>query len=88
MVAKNCAAQSPAGSILGANPDTPMKANVGSYDAAVRFTVGCLILGLGAHRESWWALAGLVPIITACAGFCPLYLPLHVNTTFTDHPRA
>ena len=61
-----------------------MKSNVGSYDVAVRFVAGCLILGLGAHFSRWWGLAGLIPIATAITGFCPLYLPFHFNTTFTD----
>jgi hypothetical protein len=65
-----------------------MKHNVGSYDAAVRFVGGCLIIGLGARSESWWCLAGLVPLTTAIVAFCPLYYPFHIDTTFTDRPHA
>jgi len=65
-----------------------MKANVGSFDAAVRFTAGCLVLGWGLHYENWWGAAGFVPLITAFAGFCPLYLPFHIDTTFTDRPPS
>jgi hypothetical protein len=65
-----------------------MKANVGSYDAAVRFTVGCIIFGLGLHFENWWGLVGLAPIATAITGFCPLYLPFHLDTTSTDRPHS
>lgn len=67
---------------------TPMKANVGSYDAAVRFIAGCIIIGVGAHHENWWGLVGLVPLLTACASFCPLYVPFHFDTTFTDLPHS
>jgi hypothetical protein len=65
-----------------------MKSNVGSFDAAVRFVIGCLILGIGNHHESWWGLLGLIPIFTSFAGYCPLYLPFKIDTTFTDevHP--
>ena len=65
-----------------------MKTNVGSYDVAVRFVTGCIILGLGVHLENWWGLLGLVPIATAVACYCPLYLPVHIDTTSTDesHP--
>lgn len=73
---------------MESNPDTPMKANVGSFDAAARFTVGCLVLGWGLHYENWWGAAGLVPIITALSGYCLLYLPFHIDTTFTDLPPS
>ncbi|HTL68037.1 MAG TPA: DUF2892 domain-containing protein [Lacunisphaera sp.] len=65
-----------------------MKENVGSYDAAVRFIVGCVIIAWGAHNESWWGLLGLAPLATAIAAFCPLYWPLHIDTTFTDRPHS
>lgn len=69
---------------VGVNPNIPMKTNVGSYDAAVRFVLGCLIMGIGNHHDSLWGLIGLIPIFTSLAGFCPLYLPFHIDTTFTD----
>ena len=61
-----------------------MKENIGSYDAAVRFILGCIILEIGAHHLSWWGLVGLIPLITAGFAVCPLYLLFHVDTTFTD----
>lgn len=70
------------------NPITLMKSNVGSYDVGVRFVVGCIALWLGVHFKCQWGLVGLVPIITAICGFCPLYLPFHIDTTFTDRPHA
>ena len=63
-----------------------MKINVGSYDGAVRFVVGCVTLGLGGHFLSWWGLMGFIPILTAVFGFCPAYLPFHFNTTAGDEP--
>jgi hypothetical protein len=62
-----------------------MKANLGSYDVGARFVTGCLVLLWGVNVESWWALIGLVPLVTAIAGFCPLYVPLHWDTTKYDH---
>lgn len=61
-----------------------MKANVGSYDAAARFVVACVIFWLGVHHETWWGLLGLAPLATSVAAFCPLYLPLHIDTTAAD----
>lgn len=65
-----------------------MKHNVGSYDVAIRFTAGCLILCLGVHFETRWGLVGLIPLVTALAAFCPLYALLHIDTTFTDRPHC
>lgn len=61
-----------------------MKANVGSYDCAVRFVAGCLALLVGHHYFSWWALIGFVPILSSIAGFCPLYALLRIDTTECD----
>ena len=61
-----------------------MKSNVGFFDAAVRFVLGCLIMGLGNQQESGWSLLGLIPIATSFAGFCPLYLPFRIDTNFRD----
>jgi hypothetical protein len=61
-----------------------MKTNVGSYDGAVRFVVGCVILVLGGHFLSWWGLIGFIPILTAVFGFCPAYLSFHFSTTACD----
>jgi len=80
--------ENPARGVSSGKPVTPMKSNVGSYDAAVRFVLGCLILGIGNHTHSWWGLLGLVPIVTSFAGYCPLYLPFHIDTTFTDRPHC
>ena len=57
-----------------------MKANIGSYDAGVRFLAGCGLLFFSVNGLGWWALLGLVPILTAAIGFCPLYCIVRVNT--------
>ena len=57
-----------------------MKTNVGSYDAGVRFVIGCAVLFMSVNGLGWWALLGLIPVATAACSFCPLYLLLHVNT--------
>lgn len=60
-----------------------MKANVGSIDRALRVVVGIGLLSLlflldGEAR--WYGLIGIVPLLTAGMGFCPLYSILGVNT--------
>jgi hypothetical protein len=61
-----------------------MKANVGSYDCAARFIVGCLVMLAGNHFQSWWGLLGILPILNAIVGFCPLYAVVGINTTACD----
>lgn len=57
-----------------------MKTNIGSFDAAARFLLGWGFLFMGLHGLGWWALLGLWPLLTSALGFCPLYLPLHLNS--------
>lgn len=63
-----------------------MQANVGSADRAVRIAAGLVIVALyfvleGANR--WWALVGLVPLVTGFAGWCPAYRLLGIRTCRT-----
>lgn len=57
-----------------------MKTNVGSIDRVIRIIVGIGILGAGYYFKSWWALVGLVPLLTAFVGFCPAYVPFGLST--------
>ena len=57
-----------------------MKANVGSYDAGLRFIIGCFIVGGAVHGFGWWSLLGVGLILSAVFEFCPLYCLLHLNT--------
>lgn len=60
-----------------------MTNNVGRADKALRLLIALILFSLyfvleGAQR--WWALAGLVPLLTALIGWCPLYVPLGLST--------
>jgi len=57
-----------------------MVKNIGNLDKAVRIILGLLILMLGIVYSSWLGLIGLLLIVTALAGRCPLYLPLGITT--------
>ncbi|MDE3032729.1 MAG: DUF2892 domain-containing protein [Acidobacteriota bacterium] len=60
-----------------------MKVNIGSADKVVRIVVGLALLSLLFLLEGtarWFGLIGLVPLLTAFMGFCPLYTLLGVNT--------
>ncbi|MBA3850052.1 MAG: DUF2892 domain-containing protein [Opitutus sp.] len=65
-----------------------MKPNVGSYDAAVRFVLGCAVMYWGVSARNWWGLVGVVPLLTGVCGYCLLYLPFGIDTTGCDHRQA
>ncbi len=60
-----------------------MNVNVGSADKAVRIVIGLALLSLVFlldGKARWFGLIGLVPLLTAFLGFCPLYTLLGVST--------
>ena len=57
-----------------------MKRNVGSMDRGIRVIAGLAIVAAGVYFKSWWGLVGLVPLLTATLGWCPLYQPLGLST--------
>ena len=68
-----------------------MSINVGSIDRVVRVMVGIAMLSAifwldGSIR--WFGLIGLVPLLTAAVGFCPLYTMLGVNTCGARHNNS
>ena len=60
-----------------------MNANVGSADRAVRVIIGLVILSylfIGEGSTRYFGLIGLVPLLTAAIGYCPLYSIVGLNT--------
>ena len=57
-----------------------MAKNMGAVDRTFRIIVGFVIIGLGFAYQSWWGLIGVVPLLTAFTGFCPMYLPFGIST--------
>lgn len=60
-----------------------MKKNIGHSDKIIRIVIGVILLSLlfilkGKLR--FIGLIGLVPLITAAIGYCPLYPLIGVNT--------
>ncbi len=58
-----------------------MKCNVGITDKIIRIIIGLAVGALGIYFHSWWGLIGLIPLLTAIFGFCPLYTVLKVTTS-------
>jgi len=57
-----------------------MKCNVGGADRLFRVLLGLMILALGFLYESPWGLVGIIPLLTAVFGWCPLYLPMRFSS--------
>jgi hypothetical protein len=64
-----------------------MKNNVGSYDAGVRFLLGCAVLFLSVNGLGWWGLLGLIPIVSAACGFCVVYWIFGIDTAAWEEAR-
>jgi hypothetical protein len=48
--------------------------NIGSTERLVRLTIGILLIGIAVMVPgAWWGYIGIVPVITALVGWCPLY---------------
>jgi len=57
-----------------------MKKNVGGFDKVFRIVAGLAIIGAGVYFQSWWGAIGLVPLLTAAIGWCPLYAPFGLSS--------
>jgi hypothetical protein len=58
-----------------------MNRNVGSIDRAIRVVAGLALLSLTVvGPKTAWGLVGLVPLVTALAGWCPAYTLLGIRT--------
>ena len=59
-----------------------MRNNIGSLDRTIRIILGILILCMWfvlPGNTKYFALIGLIPLITAIVGFCPLYSIFGLN---------
>jgi hypothetical protein len=60
-----------------------MKKNVGGIDRTARIVAGIIILSLFfilGDDLRWWALLGVIPLMTGLIGWCPAYLPFGIRT--------
>jgi hypothetical protein len=69
--------------VRGFVKECPVKTNIGTIDRVVRISAGLLLLTSVFVLEGnirWFALVGLVPLITAFAGWCPAYTLFGIST--------
>lgn len=58
-----------------------MTRNIGSLDRIARIIVGVVLLALVfVGPKTMWGLIGIVPLVTALMGNCPLYSIFGMNT--------
>jgi hypothetical protein len=57
-----------------------MTCNVGNADRILRIIIGAIIIAAGIFFKSYWGAVGVIPILTAILKWCPLYIPLKINT--------
>jgi hypothetical protein len=57
-----------------------MRCNVGNIDKVLRIFIGFASIAAGVYFGSWWGIIGLVPLLTATAGYCPLYSLFGLST--------
>ncbi|MDD2451368.1 DUF2892 domain-containing protein [Sulfurovum sp.] len=58
-----------------------MKCNMGKTDRIIRIVLGLILLGWGLMNSCIIAdIVGVILLATAAIGWCPLYLPLGINS--------
>ena len=63
-----------------------MSANIGMLDRVARVVIGLVMiayaipLGFAPSSWNWLGWIGVIPIVTAIFGFCPLYTVLGLST--------
>jgi hypothetical protein len=58
-----------------------MPANVGTIDRILRIVVGLVLIALVfVGPRTAWGWIGIVPLVTALVGFCPLYTVIGLKT--------
>ena len=57
-----------------------MTHNVCGMDKIIRAVVGIVMLLAGIYFGSWWGAIGVVPLVTAIIGYCPISQAFHVSS--------
>lgn len=57
-----------------------IQCNVGRIERVVRVVLGLAVLAAGLYFNSWWGVLGLLPLLTAVIGWCPVSAMLGLST--------
>ena len=61
-----------------------MKKNIGSIDKILRVLIAIIFIAYGVINQSLLGLIGLIPLLTASLGICPLYSIIGISTCSID----
>ncbi len=57
-----------------------MNTNLGSIDRGLRIVLGIAIIVYGVLNTTWLGAIGAIPLLTALAGWCPLYTIVGISS--------
>jgi hypothetical protein len=57
-----------------------MSKNVGGIDRIIRIILGLAIIGWGVFAQNWLGAIGAIPLFTGLLSWCPMYMPMGINT--------
>ncbi len=57
-----------------------MKHNVCGAEKYFRILLGIALISVGLYFGSWWGAIGLIPLITAFVGYCPVTHALRLSS--------
>ncbi|GAA5520215.1 hypothetical protein Asal01_00146 [Fodinibius salicampi] len=58
-----------------------MKTNISKTDTIIRLIIAVIFIAYGIMYQSWWGLVGVIPLMTALIGVCPIYGMLGFSTS-------
>ena len=64
-----------------------MKCNVGKTDKIIRIILGLVVIILGIALKSWLGLIGIILLVTAFIGWCPLYGICRISTSKVEEVK-
>ncbi len=59
--------------------------NMGKIDKVLRIVIGLGLLAFAVTTGNWIGYIGIIPIVTALIGWCPLYSILKIDTGCTEN---
>lgn len=66
-----------------------MKKNIGTVNKWIRIVVGLFLISLVFWGpQTAWGLIGVLPLVTALVGYCPLYVPFKISTRKEEQKAA
>lgn len=57
-----------------------MNTNINKTDTIIRLILAVIFIAFGIMYQSWWGLVGVIPLMTAVIGVCPIYGMLGIST--------